>query len=78
MVWSEGGQTTPPVFYDLVYTWLKSWQVVLGSQEAADSEEEEREWFEKAQGLLGSGDVPFLDMAVVIHMSLSHSLGHTF
>lgn len=40
--------------------------------------EEEREWFEKAQGLLGSGNVPFLDMAVVIHMSLSHSLGHTF
>lgn len=77
-MWSEGGQTTPRVFCDLVYTQLKSWWVVLGNQEAADSGEEEREWFKKAQGLLGSGNVPFLDMAVVIHMSLSHSLGHIF
>lgn len=52
--------------------------MVLGNQEAVDSGEEEREWFKKAQGLLGSGNVPFLDMAVVIHMSLSHSLGHIF
>lgn len=41
--------------------------MVLGSQEAADSGEEERAWLEKAQGLLGSGNVPFLGMAAVTH-----------
>jgi hypothetical protein len=54
----------------LVYTQLKSWQVVLGGQEAPDSGEEGRVWFEKAQGFLGSGNILFLDMVVVTHMRL--------
>lgn len=42
--------------------------MVLGGQEAPDSGEEGREWLEKAQGLLGSGNVVFLDVVVVTHM----------